>query len=212
MGVSLIAYKCGMTRFFTSEGLSIPATIVKVYTNYVVGIRCVDDNRYLIKISAGDVKKEQNKPICGFYKSIGIKNLKYMLEFIVDKDKVSNYSVGNKLSFSMFNISDKIDVEGFSKGKGFAGVIKRHNFSAQRASHGNSLSHRAPGSIGQCQTPGKVFKGKRMSGRMGNSKVTIRNIEILNLYDDLNVILLKGSVPGACGTKIVLKKLVYNIN
>lgn len=212
MGVSLIAYKCGMTRFFTSEGLSIPATVVKVYTNYIVGIRYINNNRCLVKISAGDVKKKCNKSIDGFYKSIGIKSLRYMLEFIIDKNKASNYLVGNKLHISLFNISDKINVEGFSKGKGFSGVIKRHNFSSQRASHGNSLSHRVPGSIGQCQTPGKVFKGKRMAGRMGNNRVTVRNIEILTLYNDLNVILLKGSIPGACGTKIVLKKLVCNIN
>ncbi len=212
MSVSFFAYKCGMTRFFTSDGLSVPATIVKVYTNYIVGIRSINNNSCLVKISAVDNKKKCNKSISGFYKSIGINNLKYMLEFVIGKNEVSDYSVGNKLNFSMFNISDKINVMGISKGKGFAGVIKRHNFSSQRATHGNSLSHRVPGSIGQCQTPGKVFKGKRMSGRMGCSKVTVKNIEILNLYDDLNIILLKGSIPGACGTKIVLKKLIYDIS
>lgn len=208
MGIGLIAYKCGMTRFFTSEGISIPVTVVKVYSNYIVGIRAVDDEVCSVKISAGFVRKDKViKPILGFYKSIGIESLKYMCEFRVLKSYVKNYSIGDEVPISMFNVLDKINVVGISKGKGFAGVIKRHNFSAQRASHGNSLSHRAPGSIGQCQTPGRVFKGKKMAGRMGNSQVTMCNIEVVNIYSDLNAILLKGAIPGAPGNKIILKKI-----
>lgn len=208
MGMGLVAYKCGMTRFFTSDGLSIPVTVVKVYSNYVVGIRVIDDNFCSVKISAGFIKKKKViKPIKGFYDSIGIESLKYMYEFCVLKNCIKDYSIGDELSISMFNILDKINVVGMSKGRGFAGVIKRHNFRSQKASHGNSLSHRAPGSIGQCQTPGRVFKGKKMAGRMGNSKVTVRNLEIINIYSDLNVVLLKGAIPGASGNKILLKRI-----
>jgi len=206
MEIAVIAYKCGMTRFFTSEGLSIPATIVKVYYNYIVGVRSINSDHYLVKLSAGSVKKKLSKPVSGFYKSVGVDDLKYMLEFRIKKDYVNEYSIGSKLSVSMFNIFDKINVTGTSKGKGFAGVIKRHNFSAQRATHGNSLAHRAPGSIGQCQTPGKVFKGKKMAGRMGNSQVTAKNLQVIGIYKDLNALVLKGSIPGAPGSKVILKK------
>lgn len=212
MGIMLIAYKCGMTRFFTQAGLSIPVTIVKVYSNYVVGLRPINDDFCLVKLSAGIVKKNKlKKSVSGFYKSIGVSDFKYMLEFKVKKSKSSDYVIGSKFSVSTLNISDKVNVIGTSKGKGFSGVIKRHNFSAQRATHGNSLSHRAPGSIGQCQTPGKVFKGKKMSGQMGNSRVTVSNVEVLGIYNDLEAVVLKGSIPGAPGNKIILKKSFHKI-
>lgn len=206
MGVMLIAYKCGMTRFFTKDGFSIPVTIVKVYSNYVVGMRSIDDDFNLLKVSAVDIKKKVSKPVAGFYKSLGMAGFKHMIEFKTNKDECKNYKVGFKLNVSIFNIFEKIKVTGVSKGKGFSGVIKRYNFSAQRATHGNSLSHRVSGSIGQCQTPGKVFKGKKMAGQLGNAKVTVSNVEVLNIYEDLNAIALKGSIPGFVGSKIILKK------
>jgi len=208
MGIGLIAYKCGMTRFFTSDGLSIPVTVVKVYSNYIVGIRVINDKFCLIKISAGFIRKDKvTKPVMGFYKNLGLDSMKYMCEFRISKNLIKNYSVGDELPLSIFSVLDKVNVIGISKGKGFSGVIKRHNFRSQKASHGNSLSHRAPGSIGQCQTPGRVFKGKKMAGRCGNSRITVRNIEVVNIYSDLNAILLKGALPGAPGNKIVLKKI-----
>lgn len=195
-----------MTSFFTSDGVSYPVTAVKIYTNYVVDVKSFDSNVSSIKISAGVVnKKRVVKSIVGFYSKIGIECLKYMIECKVYTDKFG-YSIGDILPLSFFNVSDKIDVIGLSKGRGFAGVIKRHNFKSQGASHGNSLSHRVPGSIGQCQTPGRVFKGKKMPGRMGNTRVTSKNISIVNIYSDLSVILLKGSIPGATGSKVVLRK------
>ena len=205
----MIGYKCGMTRFFTPEGQSIPVTIIKIHSNNIIGIRFIDNNYCLIKISAGVIKKNITKPINGLYKKLKIPPCKHVLEFKINRNDVNNYKVGDKLDISSFKTSEKIDIIGTSKGKGFAGVIKRHNFSAQRATHGNSLSHRVPGSIGQCQTPGRVFKGKKMAGRMGNKRVTISNLEILGIYNDLNSIILKGSIPGASGSKIILKKKNY---
>ncbi len=202
-----IAFKCGMTRFFTKEGVSIPVTVIKVYYNYVVYVNPLNNDCCSVKLSTGEVKEDKiSKSLYAFYKSIGLKCMKHMCEFRIKKKDLKDYHVGNKISVSIFNTSDKIDVTGTSKGKGFSGVIKRHNFSSQRATHGNSLSHRAPGSIGQCQSPGKVFKGKKMPGRMGHSKTTVRNVEIVSIYSDLNAILLKGSIPGVLGGKVLLKK------
>lgn len=207
MSIVLIGYKCGMTSFFSTDGNVSPVTVVKVYSNYIVDIKSINDNISLIKISACSIKRNKlTKSLLGFYDKIGIESLKYILEFKSHNSNVVNYSVGDILPISIFNVFDKIDVSGLSKGKGFSGVIKRHNFRSQGASHGNSLSHRVPGSIGQCQTPGRVFKGKKMPGRLGNVNVTLKNISIINIYNDLNVILLKGCVPGAIGSKILLKK------
>lgn len=210
MNIKLMAYKCGMTRFFTKDGLSIPVTIIKVYSNYIVGIRHLENDCFLIKLAANPTKKRINKSIESFFKKNNIPNFKYIFEFKIKNIKNDEYSIGDKFSVSIFKISDEINISGISKGKGFTGVIKRHNFRLQRASHGNSLSHRAPGSIGQCQTPGRVFKGKKMSGNMGNKKVTILNNEIVEIYNDLDVIVLKGSVPGPIGSKLILEKKNLN--
>ncbi len=207
MSIVFIGYKCGMTSFFSVDGFHYPVSVVKLYTNYIVDIKPVDDNISLVKVSACFFdEKKASMSVIGFYKKIGLKCLKYMTEFSVFSDKISCFSVGDVLPLSLFNTHDKIDVVGVSKGRGFAGVIKRHNFKSQGASHGNSLSHRAPGSIGQCQTPGRVFKGKKMPGRMGNCRVTTKNIDIMNIYNDLNVVILKGAIPGHIGNKIMLRK------
>ena len=206
MKFMMVGYKCGMTRFFTSEGQSIPATIIKIYSNNIIGIRNINNDQCLIKIAAGSLQKNIKKPISGIYKKLNVEPCRYMLEFKIDKKEIDKYSVGDKFDVSFFKETEKINVTGVSKGKGFAGVIKRHNFSGQRASHGNSLSHRVPGSIGQCQTPGKVFKGKKMPGRLGNDKVTVINLKILSIYNELNAIVVSGSIPGANGNKIILKK------
>ena len=206
-GLGIFAYKCGMTRFFTETGVSIPVTAVKVYKNYLLEIKHTTNTSCRIKIAACPVKKKHiQNSVIGFYKKYGLENLKYLNEFCVKKDSVKNYPIGTELSINIFNVAQKLNVIGISKGKGFAGVIKRHNFNSQRATHGTSLVHRAPGSIGQCQDPGKVFKGKKMAGRLGCDKITLKNISIINIYYDLNVILLKGSIPGYPGTKIILKK------
>jgi large subunit ribosomal protein L3 len=207
MSIVFIGYKCGMTSFFSSDGVVSPATVIKVYSNYIVDIKSLDDRISLLKISACPIsKKKVSRSIVGFYNRIGLDCFKYMLESKVESSKIVNFKVGDILPLSFFNVVDKIDVIGVTKGKGFAGVIKRHNFKAQPFSHGNSLSHRAPGSIGQCQTPGRVFKGKKMPGRMGNVRVTSKNISVLDIYNDLNVVLLKGSVPGFTGNRVFLRK------
>lgn len=206
MNLSLIAYKCGMTRFFMDDGISIPVTVVKLYDNYVIDIKEMNNSICLIKTAGILTKKTQNKSLSAFYKKINVPNLKQILVFKTLKINLNNYKIGDKININVLNNVNKINVTGISKGRGFSGVIKRHNFKSQKASHGNSLSHRAPGSIGQCQTPGKVFKGKKMSGRMGCSTTTILNIEIIKIYSDLEIIILKGSIPGSLGNKIILKK------
>lgn len=207
MGINLIAYKCGMTRFFTQEGISIPVTVIKLYKNYITEIKELNNEELSIKISACSVnEKKIKKPIKGFYKKAGINGCKYIKNLIIKKKEIEEYKKEKILPISIFKKDEIINVTGISKGKGFAGTIKRHNFKSQKNSHGNSLSHRVPGSIGQCQTPGKVFKGKKMSGRMGNKNVTIKNVKIINIYNDLKAILVKGAIPGANGGKIILKK------
>lgn len=205
MSIKIMGYKCGMSRSFTKEGISVPVTVIKMFTNYITGTRKLNDKQNLVKISSCEIKKKINKPLSGIFKKLKIPNLKYISEYKTNSKE--KYSIGEKINISIFNISEKIDVTGKVKGRGFSGVIKRHNFRSQRASHGNSLSHRAPGSIGQCQTPGRVFKGKKMPGRSGNNWITLKNIEILNIHEDLNILILKGSVPGSNGNKILLKKI-----
>lgn len=207
MGFKLIAYKCGMTRFFTAEGLSIPVTVIKIYNNYIMNIKKINQNYSSVKISACSTKeKHTKKPINGIYKKAGITACKYMKDFLITNEEIKGYEKGKSIPISILNKEEIIDITATSKGKGFSGTIKRHNFKSQKASHGNSLSHRAPGSIGQCQTPGKVLKGKKMAGRLGNSNITIKNIKIINIYNELNAILVKGSIPGANGGKVILKK------
>lgn len=206
-GLGVFAYKCGMTRFFTDTGISIPVTVVKLYKNYLLEIKNKTATHCSIKIAACPIKKKHiSISLEGFYKKLGFENLKYLNEFYIKKDHIKKYEVGAELPITIFEQFEKLNVIGITKGKGFAGVIKKHNFNAQRATHGNSLSHRAPGSIGQCQDPGKVFKGKKMAGRLGCDKMTLKNISIINIYTNLNVLLLKGALPGYPGNKLILKK------
>ncbi|HIH2763467.1 MAG TPA: 50S ribosomal protein L3 [Candidatus Azoamicus sp.] len=207
MGFEIIAYKCGMTRFFTTEGFSIPVTVIKIYNNYIMNIKKLNETYSSVKIYACTIKeKKTTKAIKGIYKKAGISACKYMKNFLIKNEEIKGYEEGKNIPISILNNAEIIDITAKSKGKGFAGAIKRHNFRSQKASHGNSLSHRAPGSIGQCQTPGKVFKGKKMAGRLGYTNITIKNIKIINIYNDLNAILVKGSIPGANGGKVILKK------
>ncbi len=207
-GLGIFAYKCGMTRFFTEDGISIPVTVVKLYKNYLLEIKNINDLYCLVKIAACPIKKKHlTKPLIGIYKKFGIENLKYIKEFHVKKTYITKYNINSELSINFFEKGESLNIIGTSKGKGFAGVIKKHNFKTQRTTHGNSLSHRVPGSIGQCQDPGKVFKGKKMAGRLGTDKITIKNIKIVNIYSDSNTLLLKGALPGSPGNKIIIKKI-----
>lgn len=208
MGIGLIGYKCGMTRFFNDDGVSVPVTVIKIYSNIIIGLKCEKNCGYTaVQVSASPVKKSRlSKSVYGLYKKIGVESCKYICEFRVNNDDINNYIVKDILSLSIFNSEQYVSVTGISKGKGFSGVVRRYNFSMQRATHGNSRSHRVPGSIGQCQTPGKVFKGKKMPGRLGNEKVTVKNLRVIKLYYEKDVILLRGSIPGFSGSKVIIKK------
>lgn len=191
--IGIFGYKCGMSTFFTSTGDAIPVTIIKIYKNYIIEKKTNKNLKNSIKIAACEKKNT--------------KKLKYIKEYTINNNNELNLNIGDEISSDYFKINENVIITGISKGKGFAGVIKRHNFNAQRATHGNSLSHRVPGSIGQCQDPGKVFKGKKMAGHLGTDKVTIKNIKIIDICNDLNAIIIKGSVPGSNGSQLIIKKI-----
>ena len=208
MSLGLIGKKIGMSRMFFDDGRTVPITIVKIDSNLrITQIKLKDTNDIYnsVQVTSGMKKiKNVTKPLIGHYKKAGVKPGIGLWEFRIDEENIKNMKLGEIINIDIFQKGQKIDVKGISKGKGFSGVIKRHNFSSQRASHGNSLSHNAPGSIGQCQTPGRVFKGKKMAGRMGNRKTTIKNLEIININRDKNILLIKGAIPGYNGRTVIL--------
>jgi len=204
MSLGLVGRKCGMTRLFTDEGVSIPVSVVQILPNRITRVFSQESDGYsAVQITTGDVKNSRvNKAEAGQFSKAGVEAGRGLWEFRLDED--SSLEVGSDLSLDIFEAGQKIDVRGKSIGKGFAGVIKRYNFSMQDATHGNSLSHRAPGSIGQCQTPGRVVKGKKMSGHMGDERVTTQNLEIVKIDADKSVVLIKGAIPGAKNGDIVI--------
>ena len=220
MSLGLIGKKQGMTRLFTPEGDSFAVSVVSVNPNTITQIKSVEVEGYnSVQVTTGEKKdKHVSKPLSGHYKKgsvnpgdfMKIKN-KYqnsIYEIIEENEDIENLEVGSKLNIDIFEEGQKIDVQGKSKGKGFAGTVKRWNFKMQDATHGNSISHRAPGSIGQCQTPGKVWKGKKMSGHMGDAKKTIQNLKIASIDLENNLLLIKGAIPGPTGSNVVLKPAV----
>ena len=204
MSLGLVGRKCGMTRLFTDEGDSIPVSVVQILPNRVTRVLSQESDGYsAVQVTTGDVKNSRvNKAEAGQFSKAGVSAGRGLWEFRLDED--SSLEVGSDLSLDIFEAGQKIDVRGKSIGKGYAGVIKRYNFSMQDATHGNSLSHRAPGSIGQCQTPGRVVKGKKMSGHMGDERVTTQNLEIVKIDADKSVVLIKGAIPGAKNGDIVI--------
>ena len=204
MSLGLVGRKCGMTRLFTDEGVSIPVSVVQILPNRVTRVLSQESDGYsAVQVTTGDVKNSRvNKADAGQFSKAGVSAGRGLWEFRLDED--SSLEVGSDLSLDIFEAGQKIDVRGKSIGKGYAGVIKRYNFSMQDATHGNSLSHRAPGSIGQCQTPGRVVKGKKMSGHMGDERVTTQNLEIVRIDADKSVVLIKGAIPGAKNGDIVI--------
>ncbi|MDF1689745.1 MAG: 50S ribosomal protein L3 [Cycloclasticus sp.] len=204
MSLGLVGRKCGMTRLFTEEGVSIPVSVVQILPNRITRILSQETDGYsAVQVTTGEVKNSRvNKAEAGQFTKAGVEAGRGLWEFRLDED--SSLEVGSDLSLDIFEAGQKIDVRGKSIGKGFAGVIKRYNFSMQDATHGNSLSHRAPGSIGQCQTPGRVVKGKKMSGHMGDERVTTQNLEIVRIDADKSVVLIKGAIPGAKNGDIVI--------
>jgi len=208
MSLGLIGTKVGMTRIFFDDGKVVPITVIKIDNNLritQIKIKNINDIYNAIQVTTGLKKnKNVNKPLKGHFNKAKVNPGIGLWEFRVDKLEMEKRQIGDLIDINIFKKGQKLDVSSISKGKGFSGVIKRHNFSSQRASHGNSLSHNAPGSIGQCQDPGRVFKGKKMAGRMGNKNTTIKNLEIMNIDKEKNLLLIKGSIPGYNGRTVIL--------
>ena len=192
-----------MSRLFLEDGESVPVTAVSVCGNFVAGIKTEEKNGYnALLVSKTKKSNNLNKSKSEFFKKINL-NPGSLVEF--KSDDLENYEVGKHLTAELFEVGQYVDVTGTSKGKGYAGVIKRHNFAMQDATHGNSLAHRAHGSIGQCQTPGRVWKGKKMSGHMGNVQKTAQSLKIVDMDIENNVIYIKGAVPGFNGSEVKIK-------
>ena len=210
MSIGLVGKKQGMTRLFTPEGDSFAVSVVSVDPNTITQIKSEEIDGYSsIQVTTGQKKEKHiSKPLSGHYKKGSINPGYGLWEFKVNNEDIENLEVGSQLNIDMFEEGQKVDVQGKSKGKGFAGTVKRWNFKMQDATHGNSISHRAPGSIGQCQTPGKVWKGKKMSGHMGDEKKTIQNLKIASIDIENNLLLIKGAIPGPTGSNVVLKPAI----
>ncbi|NVK43247.1 MAG: 50S ribosomal protein L3 [Oceanospirillaceae bacterium] len=208
MAVGLIGRKAGMTRVFTEDGVSVPVTVIEVEPNRVTQVKSVEVDGYAaVQVTAGARKANRlSKPEAGHYAKAGVEAGRGLWEFRLSGDEEIN--VGDALTVERFEAGQKIDVTGESKGKGFQGAIKRWNFRTQDATHGNSLSHRAPGSIGQCQTPGRVWKGKKMAGHMGAERVTVQTLEVVRIDAERNLLLVKGAVPGSIGGDVIVKPAV----
>ena len=209
MTIGLVGRKSGMTRVFTEDGASVPVTVVEIAPNRVTQIKELDTDGYrAIQVTAGSRKASKvSKPEAGHYAKAGVAAGEGLWEFRLDGSDEA-FEVGSELTVERFEQGQKVDVAGRSKGKGFQGVVKRWNFRTQDATHGNSLSHRAPGSIGQCQTPGRVFKGKKMSGHMGDERVTTQGLEVVRVDVERNLLLIKGAVPGAPGGEVIIRPTV----
>lgn len=218
MTLGLVGRKCGMTRVFTEEGASIPVSVIEVQPNRITQIKTSagKDGYSAIQVTTGSRKaKHLNKPQAAHFAKAGVDAGRGLWEFRFEDDASLNkgsFELAAEIRVDVFSPGQFIDVIGVSKGKGFAGVIKRHNFATQDATHGNSLSHRAPGSIGQNQSPGRVFKGKKMAGHMGNKRCTSVNLEIVRVDLEKNLILVKGAIPGAPGGNVVVKPSVKKRN
>ena len=210
MSIGLIGKKQGMTRMFTPEGEAFAVSVVSVSPNIITQIKSQETDGYSsIQVTTGEKKEKHiRKPVSGHFKKNGVNPGEGLWEFKVNPEALEELEVGSKLFLEQFEEGQTIDVQGKSKGKGFAGTVKRWNFKMQDATHGNSISHRAPGSIGQCQTPGKVWKGKKMSGHMGDEKKTIQNLKIASVDMENNLLLIKGAIPGPTGSNVILKPAV----
>jgi large subunit ribosomal protein L3 len=210
MTMGLVGRKCGMTRVFTEDGISIPVTVIEAQPNQITQVKTVETDGYrALQVSAGRRKPSRvSKPQAGHFARAKVEAGDLISEFRVGDADETEYQVGSTLGVDLFEAGQKVDVIGTSIGKGYAGTVKRHNFRTQDATHGNSLSHRAPGSIGQNQTPGRVFKGKKMSGQMGNARSTVQNLEVVRVDAERNILLIKGAVPGHTGGRVIVRPAV----
>ena len=210
MTIGVIGRKAGMTRIFTEEGGSIPVSVIEVSSNRITQIKTEETDGYqAIQITTGTKKASRvNKPMAGHFAKAGVEAGRGLWEFRVDGDEAAELAVGGEVSVDIFEAGQKIDATGTTIGKGFQGGIKRHHFTMQDATHGNSISHRSNGSIGMCQTPGRVIKGKKMSGHMGNAQRTIQSLELVSVDAERGLLLIKGSVPGSKGGNVIIKPAV----
>ncbi|NNG12281.1 MAG: 50S ribosomal protein L3 [Halobacteria archaeon] len=210
MTIGIVGRKAGMTRIFKDDGVSVPVTVISVEPNRVTQVKTVENDGYrALQVSTGMRRASRvTRPLAGHYAKAGSEAGRGLWEFRLDEGEGEEIEAGNEIKVDQFEEGQSVDVTGTSIGKGFAGTVKRHNFHMQDATHGNSISHRAPGSIGQCQTPGRVFKGKKMSGHMGNVRRTIQNIEIVRVDAERNLLLVKGAIPGARGGDVIIRPAV----
>jgi len=214
MSIGLIGRKCGMTRIFCEDGTSVPVTVLHVDSNRVIQVKSVENDGYrAIQVAAGDIKSSKvNKAMAGHYASANVTAGRGLWEFRLSESEGVELAAGTELQVNVFEAGQTVDVSGTSIGKGFAGTVKRHNFRTQDATHGNSRSHRVPGSSGMNQTPGRVFKGKKMCGHMGAVKTTIQNLTIHSVDAERCLILVRGAVPGAKGGDVVITPAVKMLN
>ena len=208
--LGLVGRKVGMTRIFTEDGESIPVTVLEVAGNRVTQVKTEENDGYnAIQVAFGSKKPSRvSKPLSGHYAKAGVEAGEMLKEFHIDADKLADLKVGTTLSVEMFTVGQKVDVTGITIGKGFAGAIKRHHFSSNRASHGNSVTTRAPGSIGNRQDPGRVFPGKRMAGHLGDVQRTTQNLVVARVDVERQLLLVRGAVPGAKGGKVIVRPAV----
>ena len=206
MSIGLIGRKLGMTRVFNENGKSVPVTVIQVEANRVTQIKNQESDGYTaIQVTTGDRKASRmTKAEIGHFAKSGVQAGRGLWEFRLDESELASYKVGDEIKVDAFQDVKKVDVTGQSKGKGTAGTIKRYNFLHQDYTHGNSRSHRVPGSTGQNQTPGRVFKGKKMAGHLGAERVTVQNLSVVKVDAEKNIIAVKGAVPGPKGGIVVL--------
>jgi large subunit ribosomal protein L3 len=210
MAIGVIGRKHGMTRVFTPEGESVPVTVIEVEPNRITQLKTAEADGYrAVQVTVGSRRASRvTKALAGHFAKAGVEAGRGLWEFRLDEGEGDELAVGGDIKVDIFQEGQKVDITGTSIGKGFAGTVKRHNFATKDASHGNSLSHRTPGSIGQNQTPGRVFKGKRMAGHMGDARRVVQNLHVVRVDADRNLLLVKGAVPGAKGSDVVVRSAV----
>lgn len=210
MAIGLVGKKCGMTRVFTETGASIPVTVVEVDANRITQVKNTDVDGYqAIQVTTGTRRDSRvTAAQKGHFAKAGVKAGRGVWEFRVNDSDLEGREIGGEILADLFEQGQMVDVTGQSKGKGFQGGVKRHNFSMQDATHGNSVSHRAHGSTGQNQSPGKVFKGKKMAGQMGNKRVTVQGLEVISVDAEKGLLVIKGAIPGATGGDVIVRPSV----
>ena len=207
MTLGLVGRKVGMTRVFDEQGVSVPVTVLEITPNRVTQLKSEDTDGYTaVQVTFGQKKaKHTDKAEAGHFAKAGVEAGRGLVEFALSAEKLSELQVGGEISVSLFEVGQLVDITGTSKGKGFSGTIKRHNFDSQRTSHGHSRSHRVPGSIGMAQDPGRVFPGQRMAGQYGNTKSTVQNLQVVRVDAERNLLLVKGAVPGAVNSDVIVR-------